>query len=88
MGSLRGAIHGADADKAETDKKNIVILNSTTNEFEPVRKVVLKRIAAANRNTNNAAQTKFRKRNPSGKARKLDPARISKIEKASLYVTQ
>lgn len=88
MHTLRPAIHAADADKEATDKKNIVILNTLTNEFEPVQKVVLKRIAAKNRNTNNAAQTKYRKRNQSGGARKFDPSRISKIEKASVYVTK
>lgn len=88
LSTLRQAIHDADANKEENGRKNIVIFNTVNKAFEPVEKRVLKRMADKNRNTNNAAKTKYRKRNHGKGKRVLDSERVKTIEKKSLYVTQ
>lgn len=42
--SLRQAIADADADKNKTNRKNIVVFNSTTQQFETVQKKQLKQL--------------------------------------------
>ena len=92
LGSLREAIHKADANKEETGRKNIVVYNTTNKEFEPIQKKQLKTVANGLKNKNNAAMTKGRKRNiklnGQGKTRFITPERIKQTEEKSLYVTQ
>jgi hypothetical protein len=86
--SLRQAINDADKDKSETQRKNMVVFNTASGEYEPLQKRLLKTAAKAGKNKSNAAMTKYRKkRTPKGKKRILDPQRINKIEEKSLYVT-
>lgn len=86
LGTLRTAIHDADKDKAETDRKNIVVFNSTANIYEPVQKRMLKFVAknkTQKKVANGFKQPKaYVKRN---KSITLD--RIKEVEKKSLYVT-
>ena len=90
--SLRGAIHDADANKEKTGRKNIVVYNSTSREYETIQKKQLKTVANGLKNKNNAAMTPGRKRNVKlngkGKTRFIDPQRIKKTEEKSLYVTK
>ena len=92
FGSLREAIHNADADKEKTGRKNIVVYNTTNKEFEPIQKKQLKTVSNGLKNKNNAALTKGRKRNlklnGQGKTRFITPQRIKQTEEKSLYVTQ
>jgi len=86
--SLRKAINDADADKEETGRKNMVVFNTTTGEFEPVQKKLLKTAAKVTKNKNNAARTKGRvKFAKPVKKRYITTERVNKTEKNSLYVT-
>lgn len=86
--SLRIAIDNADKNKKETGRKNIVVYNTTTKEFEPMQKKVLKTVANSRKNKNNAAQTKGRVKFGSKRAgRLIGHDRIKQTEKHSLYVT-
>jgi hypothetical protein len=92
--SLRNAIGEADADKALTDRKNMVAFNTASNSFETLQKKTLKSYANARKKKNNAKMTDGRKwamRNNKGRhaksKRSIDPELIKQIEKDSLYVT-
>lgn len=85
--SLRQAINDADADKKETGRKNIVVMNTATGSFEPAQKRLLKFIAAKGKNKNNGKKTDGRKKFAKPVKRKLDSADVKRIEKKSLYVT-
>lgn len=82
---LREAIHEADADKAKTNKKNVVIYNSTKNQFEPVHKAAMKRLANSTKNKSNRKQTAGAKKAKGKRALSFD--RVKHIEDKSLYVT-
>jgi len=91
LGSLRTAIHDADKNKEESQRKNIVVFNSSSKNFEPVQKRLLKFVAKSGKGNSNAKQTKYRKRYTPGKKRKnetITADRIKVIEKQSLYVTK
>lgn len=85
--SLRQAINDADADKADTGRKNIVIMNTATGSFEPAQKRLLKWLAAKGKNKNNGKQTSGRKKFAKPVKRKLDSDDVKRIEQKSLYVT-
>jgi hypothetical protein len=86
--SLRGAIRAADQDKTETGSKNMVVYNTTTGDFEPVRKRLLKYAAKRSKNTSNKAHTPGRKRQMKpGNTRYFTTDRVRTIEKKSPYVT-
>lgn len=90
LSTLRGAIHSADANKEKNDRKNMVIFNSVSKEYEAIEKRTLKRIADKNKQKSNAALTKFRKKNGGAPAKKriLDSERVKIIEEKSPYVTR
>lgn len=73
FGTLREAIHNADADKSRTGRKNIVVYNTDSGCFEPVQKKKLKQLVAFNK----------RKKDHS-----FNSKRVKLIEKKSLYVTR
>ena len=83
--NIREAIKGADKDKAETDRKNMVLINRETESFEPYQKKYLKRIANAKKVDDTPKG--FRKK----KAKKIKPdlkaTDVAKLEKKSIYVT-
>lgn len=72
LASIRTSIHEADADKAKTGRKNIVVYNADTKRFEPVQKKQLKKVS------------KMKK----GKPGRITPERIRNMEKKSIYVTR
>jgi hypothetical protein len=84
--SLRRAIRAADKDKAETQRKNIVVLNTSSGEFEPLTKRLLKVAEKKGKNNSNAKLTEFRKKNFKRKRKYLNQS-VNEIEKKSLYVT-
>lgn len=91
--SLRTAINEADKDKEKTDRKNIVVFNTSSGSFEPVQKRLLKNVAHAGKNTNNAALTKSRRRRGGvvaiGKKKTaVDTNKVKLVEKKSLYTTK
>lgn len=89
MQSLGRAIKEADKDKEKTNRKNMVVLNLHSGYYEPVQKRLLKYVAKKNKNKNNAAMTKGRRKmaaKPKTKT-EIDTDRIKHIEKKSLYVT-
>ena len=91
--TVRTAIKEADADKAATDRKNIVVFNPVSQQYEPMQKRLMKFLSRhgingkGGRKTNNAAKTKYRLRNQQGGRRKMKPGSVHVIEKESLYVT-
>lgn len=91
--SLRNAIAGADEDKAETGRKNMVVYNTVSGEFEPLQKRVLKRISNNAKRKNNSKMTDGRKwaqqngKTKTGK-RYFTHKRVKETEKKSLYVTE
>jgi hypothetical protein len=87
--SLRTAINGADKDKDLTGRKNMVVFNTASGEYEPLQKRLLKNAARAGKNKSNKAMTPGRKKMMKvRKKRILDPHRINQIENKSLYVTK
>lgn len=86
--SLRVAINEADKDKEKTNRKNIVVFNSTSGKYEPLQKKLLKSGAKIGRNKNNAKMTEGRKRMMKKNKRVVDPGIIKSIEEKSLYVTK
>jgi type II secretory pathway pseudopilin PulG len=88
--SLRVAIKQADDDKSETQRKNMVVFNTLTGQFEPLQKKVLKGMSRATKNKNNAAMTDGRKRallKQKKKQRYFTHEKVKETEKKSLYVT-
>jgi hypothetical protein len=89
--SLREAIHGADQDKAQTGRKNMVVYNTASGQYEPWQKQLLKAAARSGKNKSNKALTEGRKRELAKQRRKkrriLDTEKVHRIEKRSLYVT-
>lgn len=79
MRTLRKAIIDADNDKQKTGRKNIVVYNSTKQEYEAVQKKLLK--VAAYRTRNNGS--KSNKRN-----RIIKHEQFKSIENKSLYATR
>jgi hypothetical protein len=82
--SLRAAIHDADQDKEKTGRKNMVVYNTASGQYEPIQKKLLKRAATAKEQP--AAKNGWRV----PKARKktaITPEKVHRIEKRSLYVT-
>lgn len=82
--SLRQAIAAADKDKEQTGRKNMVVYNTDSKDFEPVSKRLLKK----------SAKAKVQEQVPDGfrkmKAKKrssLTTKTVKQIEKKSLYVT-
>lgn len=91
LNSLREAIHKADHDKETTGRKNMVVYNTTVSAFEPVQKKLLKKIAKAGKNKNNAAKTPGRmwfQKNNKKKKTSVDTQRVKQLEEESLYVTK
>lgn len=91
MNSLREGIHAADADKAKTGRKNMLVYNTVGEKFEPIQKKLLKNAAKSGKKKNNGAMTKGRlwaMRNNPKKSRVLDTERVKQIEDKSLYVTK
>jgi hypothetical protein len=92
FGTLRQAIHDADDNKEATGRKNMVVFNSTSGQFEPVQKRMLKNATRAGKNKSNKAMTDGRKRmlaqNKGKKGRVISIDRVKHIEKKSLYVTK
>lgn len=87
--SLRQAINNADKDKSATGRKNMVVYNISSGEFEPVQKKLLKTASRVTKNKNNAAQTKGRiKFAKPTKKRYINPAKVKQTEQKSLYVTK
>src|SRR4051812_39496238 len=60
--SLRTAINGADKDKDLTGRKNMVVFNTASGEYEPLQKRLLKNAARAGKNKSNKAMTPGRKK--------------------------
>lgn len=86
--SLRQAIHGADKDKERTGRKNMVVYNTASGEYEPIQKRLLKNAARATKNKSNRAQTEgARRMQQKRRKRILDADQVHTIEKKSLYVT-
>jgi hypothetical protein len=86
--SLREAIHGADQDKAQTGRKNMVVYNTASGQYEPWQKRLLKLAARKDKNTSNKAHTPGRKKMMQKRRRRiLDTEKVHRIEKRSLYVT-
>lgn len=91
--SLRDAIGAADKDKAKTGRKNMVVLNSTSGQFESVQKRQLKILTGSRKNKSNASMTKHRKKRggmvltQSRKEKILAGSDIKTIQQKSLYVT-
>lgn len=89
IGSLREAIAGADKNKTETGRKNMVVFNTYSGKYEPIQKKVLKVASNASKNKSNKAMTDGRKKMmKQRKARVIDIDRVHQIEKKSLYVTK
>lgn len=86
--SLRTAIHDADKDKGKTGRKNIVVYNTSTSNFEPVQKKQLKAIANRTKNKSNKAMTDGRKKMMKQTSRPVSMHRVKNIESKSLYVTK
>lgn len=84
--SLREAINGADADKKETMRKNMVVYNTAVGTYEPVQKRLLKQVERKGKNKNNAKMTEGRKRFMQQKKKHLSMP-VKELEKKSLYVT-
>jgi hypothetical protein len=90
IATLRTAIAEADKDKAETARKNMVVFNTLTGQFEPIQKKVLKGLSMATKNKNNGALTEGRKRAlrmQKKKPRYFTSEKVKETEKKSLYVT-
>lgn len=88
--SLREAIHEADADKEKTGRKNMVVYNHASGQYEPWQKRLLKAAARSGKNKSNKALTEGRKRELAKQRRQkrlLDSEKVHRIEKRSLYVT-
>jgi hypothetical protein len=87
--SLRQAIGDADKDKDQTGRKNMVVFNTASGEYEPIQKRLLKAASRSGKNKSNKAMTPGRmKMMKKQKARVLSIARVHTIEKKSLYVTK
>lgn len=90
VAGIREAIKGADADKAKTARKNMVVFNTVSGSFEPVQKRVLKAAARKNKNKNNGKMTEGRKRalamQPKQKGY-MTMDRVKKAEEKSIYIT-
>lgn len=85
--SLRTAISEADKDKAETQRKNMVVFNTVSGQFEPLQKKVLKQIEQKGKNKNNGKMTEGRKKFMREKKKLLNQP-VKQIEEKSLYVTK
>lgn len=85
--SLRTAIYGADKDKEETQRKNMVVFNSVSGKFEPVTKQLLKNAERVGKRRSNAKQTEYRRKYTKSK-KKILLQSVNEIEKKSLYVTK
>jgi len=83
--SLRTAINDADADKEKTDRKNLVVFNTSTGEFEPVQKRMLKGIAKMK--SQNKVPAGFRQPKAVKKSA-LTLQKVKHVENKSLYVTK
>jgi hypothetical protein len=89
IGTLRLAIHEADEDKEKTDRKNMVVFNTTSGRYEAIQKKVLKNATRVGKNKSNKAMTAGRKKMMKKKAdRIMRSERVKQIEKKSLYVTE
>lgn len=91
VAGIRHAIKEADADKAKTSRKNMVVLNTSSGAWEPVQKRQLKAVARVNRNKNNAKMTEGRKwfMSKSKQKRKssITTEKVRQLETKSVYVT-
>lgn len=85
--SLRVAIKDADKDKEDTKRKNMVLFNTHSGEYEPLQKKLLKHIERKSKNKNNAKQTPGRKKFAQRKKKILNSS-VNEIQKKSLYVTE
>ena len=82
--SLRQAIADADKDKAETQRKNMVVFNTSTGTFEPVQKKLLKKIASTKKQ--DAVPNGYRMKK-AVKRSYITPGKVKEVEKKSLYIT-
>lgn len=88
--SLRVAINDADKDKEKTDRKNIVVFNKASGDYEPVTKKLLKQVEQQGKKKNNAKKTPGRiwAQQQGKKKKKILGNTVHEIEKKSLYVTE
>lgn len=90
VAGIREAIKSADADKAKTARKNMVVFNTVSGSFEPIQKRVLKAAARKNKNKNNGKMTEGRKRALAMQPKKngyMTMDRVKKAEEKSIYIT-
>lgn len=83
--SLRNAINGADKDKDDTGRKNIVVYNTAINAFEPVQKKMLKKLA--NKKVQDKVPAGYRQQKAKKKTY-LTTHKVKQVEEKSLYVTK
>lgn len=82
--SLRKAINEADSDKKQTQRKNIVVFNALSGQFEAVPKKNLKRLAG--KKIQPIVQSGYRQKK-AVKASSISKKQVKQTEKKSLYVT-
>lgn len=83
--SLRIAIGEADKDKATTNRKNMVVFNTSSNQYEAIQKKLLKKAATSKKQ--DPARNGYRVRQ-AVKRTKIKTGQVKKIEEKSLYVTK
>lgn len=83
--SLRHAINDADADKDKTGRKNMIVWNTASQQFEPIQKKQLKKMATIKKQP--SVQNGYRVPKAK-KVTSLTTSVVKKTEKRSLYVTK
>lgn len=89
LASLREAIEKADENKSRNGRKNIVVFNNVSGNFEPIEKRAMKRLKSKHQGNGSPKQTDYRKK----RQKNLKPSRftnelIHHLENKSAYVTK